>query len=366
VVVGLLSAWTAPLGQVVDREGATSLGELAAQYRGADREDAVSTVARWTQREVEAETQGVLEAAARAEEARQEDLAQSEATLLAAAALLSEAAVRALHHGNPRRPRWELRAAERLVRATRSTDDSAAFARRFHLVAGLMLHNMADLASAHEMLSEGHRHAEDDPELLLALGAVTETIAALRHYELPEVPRSAQVLRDEPQFAIEGRSVVGGRLPNVNLSDAQALYERAVQRDPGLLEARLRLGRVLLLRGKPREALPELERVWQDSPRPAQCYMARMFEGRARERLGDLRGAAVALAAATERMPQAQSALVALGRALDRLGEGTQAREAFDSAMQRERGRGDPWLDYIQGQPDRIEGLLEELRGLVP
>jgi predicted Zn-dependent protease len=164
---------------------------------------------------------------------------------------------------------------------------------------------------------------------------------------------------------IEGELGEGGRLPMTGLADAQALYAKALKQDPGLLEARLRLGRVLLLRGRPREALPELERVGRESPRPAQCYMARMFEGRTRERLGDPRGAAAAFAAAVERVPRGQSALVALGRALDRLGEGTRAQEAFDRALQAEVQR-DPWLDYIKGQPDRIDALLEELRRLVP
>jgi hypothetical protein len=62
---------------------------------------------------------------------------------------------------------------------------------------------------------------------------------------------------------------------------------------------------------------------------------------------------------------ESQSALVALGRALDRLGEGTRAQEAFESVLQAEAPR-DPWMDYIKGQPDRIDTLLEELRRLVP
>ena len=35
-----------------------------------------------------------------------------------------------------------------------------------------MLHGMADVAGAYEMLAEGRRLAEDDAELLLAHGAV--------------------------------------------------------------------------------------------------------------------------------------------------------------------------------------------------
>ena len=364
VVLGLLAAWNAPVVQAAGGS-ARSLGEITEQYRSVDREDAIATVALWTQREVEAGTQGLLDAvkaAALAGHATQDEGAPGEATLPAAAALLSDAALRALHHGDPRRARWELQAAARLARATQGF---AGFTRGFYLVAGLMLHGMADLTGAYEMLSEGRRQSEDDAELLLALGAVCETIAALRTYELPEGPRRQPGPRDEPQFMIEGELGEGGRLPRTDLADAQALYAKALRWDSGLLEARLRLGRVLLLRGRPGEALPELERVGRESPRPAQCYMARLFEGRTRERLGDLQGAAAAFAAAVERVPSGQSALVALGRALERLGEGTRAQEAFESALRAEAQR-DPWMDYIKGQPDRIDTLLEELRRLVP
>ena len=370
ITLGILAAFGAPGTQAVTAGSTRTLGEATEQYRGLDRDDAVATVALWTQREVETGAQGLLEAveaAARAEHATPEEVARGEDTLVAAAALLSDAALRALRQGDRRRTRWDLQAAARLVHATRKSGGHVAFTRRFYLLAGLMLHGMGDLAGAYDMLSEGRRQLEDDAELQLALGAVCETIAALRVYELPVEPRRPSDSRDEPRFVIEGQPDEGGPLPATNAADAQALYARALREDSGLLEAHLRLGRVLLLRGRPREALPELERVAREAPRPAQCYMARLFEGRTRERLDDLPGAAAAFAAAVERVPQAQSGLVALGRALDRMGEGTRAQEAFDRALlRREEAPPDPWLDYITGQPERIEALVEELRGLAP
>ena len=219
VVLGLLAAGSAPGAQAAGAGSAQSLGEVTEQYRSVDREDAVATVALWTQREVEAGTQGLLEAveavkaAALAGHATPDEVARGEATLPAAAVLLSDAALRALHHGDPRRARWELQAAARLAHATPSTGAFDGFTRRFYLFAGLMLHGMADLAGAYEMLSEGRRQTEDDAELLLALGAVSETIAALRKYDLPKEPRRQRGSRDEPQFVIEGELGEGGRLP---------------------------------------------------------------------------------------------------------------------------------------------------------
>ena len=122
---------------------------------------------------------------------------------------------------------------------------------------------------------------------------------------------------------IEGEEGAGGRLPRTDLADAQAALTEALQRDPSLLEARLRLGRVLLLRGKPHDALPELERIARESSNPAQIYMAKMSEGRCR------------------------------------------AQNAFGEAMQPQVDR-DPWLDYLKGQPDRVDSLAGELRSLIP
>jgi hypothetical protein len=155
-----------------------------------------------------------VKAEALAGRATPEDVAKGEATLPAAAVLLSDAALRVLHHGDPRRARGELHAAARLAHATPSTGGFAGFTRRFYLVAGLTLHGMADLASAYEMLSEGRRQAEHDPELLLALGAVCETVAALRTYELPGESRRQPEPKDEPQVMIEGEQDSASWLEN--------------------------------------------------------------------------------------------------------------------------------------------------------
>lgn len=370
VTFGLLAATGASFAPAEALGAAPPLAELTEQYRHVNRDDAVATIARWTQGEVEKGAQDLLEtveAEARAEHATPADVARGEATLAAATALLTDGAWRALYLADAQRARWHLRAAARLVRAAHSRGRLADFTARFFLIAGLMLHETADLGGAWEMLSEGQRQAEDDAGLLLAQGSLSETIATLRVYDVPEQRRRPRRSRDEPQFAIEGEEGAVAPLPHTDLADAQALYTRALERDPGLLEARLRLGRVLLRRDRPREALAQLENVLQESSRPAQLFMARLFEGRCRERLGDLRGAATAFGAAVDLDPRARSGLVAWGRALERVGDDRRAQEVFERALRpASEGQPDPWLDYIRGQPDRIESALNKLRGLVP
>ena len=106
MVLGLLAAGNGPVVQADEPGRVRSLREVTEQYR-SDRKDAVAAVALWTQREVEAGTQSLLEAVKAAKAA--------EATLPAAAALLSDAALHAIDRGDPRRARWELQAAARLA-----------------------------------------------------------------------------------------------------------------------------------------------------------------------------------------------------------------------------------------------------------
>ena len=285
VIVGILAAWTSGAPQGASPASDGSLRAVTALYRTGDRETAVAAVGLWTQRQVEGRTEQLLDSLRADANAVTAKPTEVDATIRASVALMNDAALRSIKQADPRRVRWELAAAVRLLHDMPTTPD---FSARFYESAGLTLHFIGDLAGAYEMLSEGRRRAGDHSGLHLGLGAVIETAAALRTYGLRQ-GRPPSGSREEPQFVIEGEEGAGGRLPSADLADAQAALTKALQRDPSLLEARLRLGRVLLLRGKPREGLAELERVGRESSNAAQIYMARMFEGRCHERLGDTR-----------------------------------------------------------------------------
>ena len=327
----------------------------------------------WTRDELEAETQGLVEtveAMATARDATPGDVAGAQRALQAGAVLLCHAGLRARARGDLQSARPALRNACRLTETSgliAPGGPGREFARRFYLVTGLAFQAMSDLAAAHEMYSEGLRRGGRDAQLLLGPGRVTETIVALRTYEPPRGARGDS--RPGMRFHMEGGVGEGGQLPPATLDDVQALYAEALERDGGLLEARLRLGRVLQLRGRHDEALVELNRVSTESRRPTERYMARLFEGRTREELEDLPGSAAALATAAGEVPRAQSALVALGRVLDRLGERDRAQETYSQAMVPEsRAPRDPWLAYISGF-DAVRGqaqigpAFEELPG---
>jgi hypothetical protein len=194
-----------------------------------------------------------VEARTRAERATPEDRARGRATLQAAATLLGDAARRSLYRSDRLGARGELRAAERLARAARSPE-SLEFARRFTLFEGLLLHGVGDLSGAFEVLSEGRRSLEDDAELLLALGAVSESVSALRVYEVPDAQALlAKALKRDPALPPEVRPR-RGEPPDAG-ADRQA--ERAVSRGDRATQRPVRLVRSRRSRA-PRQKGPKI------------------------------------------------------------------------------------------------------------
>jgi Flp pilus assembly protein TadD len=360
-----------------------SIEELVQMYRTRSDRQAVTLVTRWSDERVTSEVRRLLaeDVSRRAEQPpevrvlpsldvvgldrrtsqeKAAEAAERAARRLAAAALVAERAVSLLGSGDGRPLAPGLATASLLLGADLSAADSRSFARDFSLLAGILLHWHVELAAGHQLLAKAVRDFPDDPELHTALGSIVETVASLRTYE----PRGdSEAATNSGGYTSEGGEQAGV-LPDATLGDAEVHYEHALALDPGLHEARLRLGHVRLLEGRLADALVELERVAKGAGQPRQRYLACLFAGAAREKLGDVAGAITAYRACIEGGPRAQTALLALGRALDRLGDKSGAQEAFAGAAAAGR-LFDPWWSYRFGQPERAENLVAQLRGLV-
>src|SRR5206468_6121803 len=134
-----------------------------------------------------------------------------------------------------------------------SRDRRGPFVRTWRLQILAGLHGQIAVAAAREFGRRVHDSAGDPPELLLALGATEEMGWALHHES------------DTDQDV------------NGDLKDAERNYRQALVIMPDLTEARLRLGRVLALRGEA-DALKVLEQIGPRSEDPYRC-LARLFEG---------------------------------------------------------------------------------------
>lgn len=336
----------------------TSLAELANRYRQGHRDDALVAVGLWTGERTRREVQGLLQL-------RPFDpaLAFAAALLHVHRALLGSVGVTLEYRGQ------HLAAATRLLLASADAPvsaDSAGLARRMFLLVALALEETLDVGAAHEVVRAGLERFEDDAELLTILGMTLETGPSMRAYDLPPGAKSRS-FNARLGFTVEGSGSRGEwrSLPESTLGQAEAAFRRALAADPGLGEARLRLGRVRLLQGRAAEALPDLQRVAREDGSLRRRYLARLFEGRAHEKRKDLESAARAYRAAVTVEPEGQSARMGLGRALDLLGRGNEAQEAFTRALGTHGQPGDPWWSYARGDVERLEPLVAELQAAV-
>lgn len=141
------------------------------------------------------------------------------------------------------------------------------------------------------------------------------------------LPRSQTVLSDDDMVALRmGRLGMPSRTRrsgSVGLSigiqpveisnrDAEGFFRRAVQRDPRLFEARVRLARLLTLRSKFAEALDAISGAPAGTaPDVIAEYFAHLFAARAERGLGRLDAAASRIRQARDLFPEAQSGLMA-------------------------------------------------------
>jgi thioredoxin-like negative regulator of GroEL len=183
----------------------------------------------------------------------------------------------------------------------------------------------------------------DDPQVLLLAGSLHETLASAA---IQSMVRAADLPR-------EATPDVGSTA--AELERAEELLRRALAADPALTEARVRLGRVLHLRGDLPAAVDLLqEAVEVLSPRRASrdgdrlLYYAEMFLGAATEALGHRDQARAAYARAAELYPRAPSPRLALSRLALAEHDRPGALEAVRALRppSDDDTRPDPWLDY--------------------
>lgn len=147
---------------------------------------------------------------------------------------------------------------------------------------------------------------------------------------------------------------------------AESLLRRALAADPGLIEARLRLGRVLGQQDRYEAALSELAQVVAAPPDRRLGYYAHLFIGEATQALGRLDEAQAAYRTAIELYPHTQSARIGLGAALRAAGDRSAAITAILPTLSEPVGSrdasDDPWWNYYDGDAANLTALMDRLR----
>ncbi|HEY7863540.1 MAG TPA: tetratricopeptide repeat protein, partial [Thermoanaerobaculia bacterium] len=142
-------------------------------------------------------------------------------------------------------------------------------------------------------------------------------------------------------------------------------YRQALRLDPSLVEARLRLGRLLALDGKDDEATRELLAV-AAAPSSDASYLAHLFLSRVEDERGRLADALAHAQAAAALRPNWQAGQLALAELLQRTGEGAQASRIIARAVvvPDRPANDDGWLLYHFGAYERAAAALEALRAM--
>ena len=153
------------------------------------------------------------------------------------------------------------------------------------------------------------------------------------------------------------------------LGRAEQLHRRALQHDPSLIEARVRLARITAARGQHREAIELLQQALAAGPPDVLHYLAAMLLGDDEQAVGRRAAARGHYEEAAQLFPTAQSPLLALGL----LARDGSEREAATAALERlgrlpaepER-RVDPWwVYYFQMRGGNVNQRLRHLYALV-
>jgi tetratricopeptide (TPR) repeat protein len=139
-------------------------------------------------------------------------------------------------------------------------------------------------------------------------------------------------------------------------------YRFVLGSHPTLLEARLRLGRVLAAGGHGADAASELRRVAEEAREPFELGLAHLCLGRL---AGTPEEAAKAYRAACEADPALRPAWLGLSEALWRTHDRAAAVAALEHAFADDEGRLTSWVEYHLGRGRAFSQVLDVLRSRV-
>jgi tetratricopeptide (TPR) repeat protein len=208
----------------------------------------------------------------------------------------------------------------------------------------------------------------DDFAVLFLAAAMHEAFASARFQSAVETIRPSR----EPRGALgrlrSRRDEPGVRGAREEREMAVRLFRRALTSDPGQVEARIRLGRVLSQLGLDGEAIEELRRARQATSEPLLQYYVELFLGETEFKAGRQDRAMAAFEKAAALYPSAQSPLLALsvlsaGRG-DRAGVVRATRRLAALPADRDHET-DPWWGYHRSYARDWEGRLARVRGAI-
>lgn len=237
-----------------------------------------------------------------------------------------------------------LAASEALVRSLPPA--SEPFAERYYALVITLFLARGDADRARQWADRGLALFEFSAPIRTASGMVEELVAHLA----------------DPECVDSGCAAGGASLVPLRLAAAEREYRVALERDPSLVEARLRLGRVLSLLDQRDEAAAAFARVIETGP-PRARYLAYLFRGSMTRGAGNGADARRDYEAAMALDPAGQTARLALSHLAEASGDARRARQLV-AVTGRADGSVDPWWIYQNGGLDRdtLQWLIDYVR----
>lgn len=211
------------------------------------------------------------------------------------------------------------------------------------------------LADAVPHLQRARQLLPTDAHLLVDSGCLYEFLAA------PRIQNIVQTATLPGGLTFEVASA------RSNLRQAETFFRRALELDGGLVEARVRLGRVVGLQGRHDEAARELRGAAEAARDPVLQYYARLFLGDEEQALGRRDAARGSYEMSAALYPQAQSPHLALSQLARRYGDRAGALRAIKPMLElppNQALREDPWWVYHDGHGYQAETLFDQLHRL--
>jgi tetratricopeptide (TPR) repeat protein len=198
------------------------------------------------------------------------------------------------------------------------------------------------------------RHLPSDARLLLMVGAQHEALAS---------PAVQAFVETSP-----GRLKLPVQSANRELAAAERRLREALATESDLVEARVRLGRVLGLRGRHADAAAELRPAVRTVNEPLLDYYANLFLGAELTNLADDAGARTAFERASELYPRARSPHLALAHLAWRAADHGELVARLQRALATDEvadPEADPWFAYHAAHGRHADEWLRAVRETV-
>jgi tetratricopeptide (TPR) repeat protein len=234
--------------------------------------------------------------------------------------------------------------------------DAGPFLKRFHLALSRYALWSLCLGEAERWARTGLRMYPKDALLWLAAGVPRDSGAFYGFNVAPRTPGMSPATLQQLDAHIDRRRMF--------LETARQAFEKALAIDPGLVEAKLRLGRTLWRLGQGPAARKHFEEILAKAQPWQFLYLAHLFLGRVLETGGLLAEAEAHYREALALLPVSETAAVALSHARLLQGDAEGAREILSAGLAAVQRRidVDPWGGYYVIQTPEGEAILSELR----